>query len=273
MKQKNLVLITGLALVLVMTFSIVSAGWFTGKAVDWSTKIYKGNTRTIPTTEDKIKIVSVESNSAFISINGEEVEIQEGATEIVGGYSVYVEEVGKTLFSYWAKVNVNKIGESGEEELSSEEEAYFQEFETIIAQKIPSNLANDLIYRIIEKTSKGDTLLTYRGSSWYCSEKFGNSAGHFSRIAFTGPRPEDGAQPSQYIDANVIGIRCVYIEEHEETGKPEFIAVTISEYNDLDYSNNMYTVNRGAEDDFRTINLITGEDVTSRTSYLKFRTE
>jgi hypothetical protein len=129
MKQKNLVLMTGLALVLVMTFSVISAGWFTGKAVDWSTKIYKGNTRAIPGTDDKITIVSASDNSAIVDINGNAKEITEGQTRVIGKYSVYVVDAGKTLFSYWAKVEVKEIEGTSEtteptEEPASEEVTY-----------------------------------------------------------------------------------------------------------------------------------------------------
>jgi hypothetical protein len=119
MKQKNLVLITGLALVLVMTFSVVSAGWFTGKAVDWSNKIYRGNTRAIPGTDSKITIESInfEERSAVILINDVGVnDLKEGETANFEEYSVYLREVGKTLYTKWVKVDVKEIGESNDEE-------------------------------------------------------------------------------------------------------------------------------------------------------------
>jgi len=118
MKQKNLVLITGLALVLVMTFSVISAGWFTGKAVDWSTKIYKGNTRAIPGTDSKITIsdINLDTRSAVILIDDVGVnDLKEGETANFEEYSVYLREVGKTLYAKWVKVDVKEIGENGNE--------------------------------------------------------------------------------------------------------------------------------------------------------------
>jgi hypothetical protein len=113
MKQKNLILMSSVMFVLVvLTLSVVSAGFFTGKAINYSTKIYTGNERTIPGTKDKIKIVSANDNSAIVSVNGEIIEVLKGRTENFNGYSVYVSDIGKLFRKYWARVQVKELSGS-----------------------------------------------------------------------------------------------------------------------------------------------------------------
>jgi hypothetical protein len=117
MKQKNLVLIVGIALVLVMTFSVVSAGWFTGKAVDYSSKIYKDNTRTITGTSSKITIGDIDTNTKYVVISidsSNPIEMKIGETKTIGSYNVYIEDIGKTLFASWVKIEVTEAGDSEE---------------------------------------------------------------------------------------------------------------------------------------------------------------
>jgi hypothetical protein len=299
--KKSLVIVS-VCLVLLMSLSIISAGWFTGYAISKDIKNWDQEEKFMQSTTYGMEDSSIEIRVFYVNKNGEakirmrdgglrqEERVKKGTPKVFDKFGITIEVTD--FNKIWGSDEIFLRVSEAVDELSSEDEETLKGFFNYgVDHKLDLDLANpnqncDVCREYTSESDKEYNLYTTKnvGSNWICYSELsshrpqegGMRPGLQDYVAWTEVKFIGAGLPGELsgefeseIQGKTNNAKCVYVASHPITNKPEFVLLSYRKFSLLLKEGKI--IKEKSEDEFNTFKVKYGRrlNINGETNYYK----